>query len=79
MPAVFSGCWELIAYGILLNIIGAGCLLLKAIIDKGNTEALIHQKLEAHGTGMLIIGDFVFVLSDNAPIDFFESTLALCD
>ncbi|CAJ0602216.1 unnamed protein product, partial [Cylicocyclus nassatus] len=46
------GCWELIAYGILLNIIGAGCLLLKAIIDKGNTEALIHQKLESHGTGI---------------------------
>ncbi|KAK6746863.1 hypothetical protein RB195_000233 [Necator americanus] len=43
------GYCELIIYGIVLNIAGAGLLLLKAHFDKSIIEATIQEKFEEYG------------------------------
>ncbi|KAL6738544.1 hypothetical protein Aduo_012084 [Ancylostoma duodenale] len=44
-----NGCYELITYGLVLNIIGAGLLILKAHFDKNVIEATIQKKFEEYG------------------------------
>uniref|UniRef100_A0A1I7W7W0 HCO3_cotransp domain-containing protein n=1 Tax=Heterorhabditis bacteriophora TaxID=37862 RepID=A0A1I7W7W0_HETBA len=43
------GCWELFIYGLLLNIVGAGLLLLKAQLDRDVIEATIQKRFEEAG------------------------------
>ncbi|EPB68910.1 hypothetical protein ANCCEY_12005 [Ancylostoma ceylanicum] len=43
------GCYELITYGLVLNVIGAGLLILKAHFDKNVIEATIQKKFDEYG------------------------------
>ncbi|RCN51773.1 hypothetical protein ANCCAN_02133 [Ancylostoma caninum] len=45
----YHRCYELITYGLVLNIIGAGLLILKAHFDKNVIEATIQKKFDEYG------------------------------
>lgn len=44
-----TGYIELMVYGIVLNMIGIGLLMLKAILDKNVVEAMIEKRFEEAG------------------------------
>lgn len=46
---VLSGWHELIAYGVILNVLGAALLLIKAQLDKDVIKAAVEQKFREAG------------------------------